>query len=183
MSAPAENWVTAQGLLCERVTVVALGGNLGGLDEVRKRCRSAIDTLSEDWGPATVSSFLRTAPIGEVQEQPEFLNAVAAFRPTQDLRPLDALARLQALELEHGRTRQVAGGARTLDLDLLFVGQETHALGGLILPHPRMHLRAFVLQPLAELFGGELRLHAKGPSVATCLRSPGVVAQRVERDL
>ena len=177
MSPPAATWVTAQGLLAERVIVVALGGNLGGTEEVRKRCMSAIATLSEEWGEAQCSSFLVTAPVGEVQEQPDFVNAVAAWRPAQEIGPEQALAKLQELEEKHGRTRQIHGGARTLDLDLLFVGQETRASADLTLPHPRMGLRAFVLRPLAELFGSALRLSADGPRVATCLRDASVAAQ------
>lgn len=183
MSALAADWVRAQGLLRDRVIVVALGGNLGGPLEVRKRCMSAIAALTDDWGRVQLSSFLVTAPIGEVQEQPDFLNAVAAWCPPQVICPRQALAKLLALEELHGRMRQLRGGARTLDLDLLFVGQETRASAELILPHPRMHTRAFVLQPLAELFGGTFRLSAGLPTVATCLRDPSVAAQKTRQSL
>lgn len=183
MSPSAATWVGADGHLLDRVIVVALGGNLGGIDAVQKRCESVVGGLSEAWGAACLSSFWVTAPIGEVEEQPDFLNAVAAWRPSQDTCPQRVLATLQALEQEHGRTRERKGGARTLDLDLLFVGRQTRSGAQLILPHPRLHLRAFVLEPLAELFGGELRLDAVGLSVATCLAAPSVAVQRIRRAL
>ena len=183
MKAAAARWLGEQGALKEGVLVVALGGNLGGKEAVEKRCESALEDLSKDFGLARRSSYWVTAPVGEVQEQPDFLNAVAAWRPPESPHPRQVLATLQALELQHGRTRDLRGGARTLDLDLLFVGQQTSGTAALLLPHPRMHLRAFVLRPLEELFGGSLRLHPGGPTVASCLAAPAIAAQAIHRSL
>ena len=88
----------------------------------------------------TASPFYRTAPVDATG--PDFVNAVAALDTT--LAPLDLLDLLQALELRHGRERPYRNAPRTLDLDLLLHGDATLAHERLILPHPRMQLRAFV---------------------------------------
>lgn len=142
-----------EGKLHSHVIVIGLGGNLGGLDRVQARFDESISTLSALWGQAIVSTSIVTAPVGEVPDQPDFLNAVAAFKPSQLIDPLVALGQLQELEEAQGRTRQEPGGPRTLDLDLLLLGHQRVCQPRLILPHPRMHERAFVLDPLAELFG------------------------------
>jgi 2-amino-4-hydroxy-6-hydroxymethyldihydropteridine diphosphokinase len=98
------------------------------------------------------SSFRETDPVGFL-EQPRFLNAAAVLQTELGAREL--LARLLDVERRLGRTR--AGpplGPRTIDLDLLLYGDETIAEPGLQVPHPRMHERRFVLEPLAELAPG-----------------------------
>lgn len=178
MKGRAIHWLDAQGALEERVVVVALGGNLGGPHSVQKRCMEAIQSLSVEWGQVAAAGFFLTAPVGEVQEQPDFLNTVAAWRPAPAVTPESALAMLQALERRHGRERLVAGGARTLDLDLLLVGQDVRSTPALALPHPRMHQRAFVLVPLQELFGPDFRWTEQGASIGDFLATPDLASQR-----
>ena len=97
-----------------------------------------------------VSTFFDTDPVGYL-DQPLFLNAAALLR-TQ-LGPLDLLHELMAIERDHGRDRSsgIAKGPRTLDLDLLLYDDLVMATPELTVPHPEMHTRAFVLEPLAEI--------------------------------
>lgn len=148
----AADWLAGSELRAG-VIVVGLGGNLGGPERVCSRIHRAVSSLSEHWGSACVSDFYRSAPVGPVRDQDDFVNAVAAFRPETCLAPEELLFVLQQLELAEGRVRSEVGGPRTLDLDLLLVGQEVRSHEALKLPHPRMHQRAFVLAPLCDLFG------------------------------
>ncbi len=127
---------------------VGLGGNLG---DRRSYLERALDLLDRDpeIRVADVSSFRDTEPVGYV-DQPRFLNAVAAVET--ELGPRELLERMLAVERVLGRER--AGpryGPRTIDLDLLLYGDEEIAEPGLVIPHPRLAERAFVLEPLAEL--------------------------------
>ena len=96
------------------------------------------------WLPA----LYRSSPLGYL-EQPDFLNAVVQL--DTGLPPEALLDRLQEIENRHGRERPFAGAPRTLDLDLLLYGDSVQATPRLTLPHPRMHERAFVLEPLLEI--------------------------------
>ena len=126
---------------------VALGSNLG--DPLRA-VESGIDSLAglSDSRLIARSSLYRTAPVG-VGKQPDFINAVAALDTS--LGPRELLVTLLDVEARHGRTRHVPLAARTLDLDLLLHGDTILNEPDLKLPHPRMHRRAFVLVPLAEI--------------------------------
>ncbi len=126
---------------------VGLGANLG---DPAVRVRAAIAALSQLPGTRLVaaSSLYRTAPIGYL-EQPDFVNAVAAV--DTNLAAATLLAALRGIEAVHGRERPFPNAPRTLDLDLLLYGGETIAEPELVVPHPRMHERAFVLAPLAEI--------------------------------
>ena len=126
---------------------IALGSNLG--DPVAT-LREAVDGLAALRGSLlkAVSSFYRTAPIG-LKHQPDFINAVAAVDTR--LSPSQLLDELFALEARYGRVRSVRNAPRTLDLDLLLHGDAVLNDPNLTLPHPRMHERAFVLVPLAEI--------------------------------
>jgi len=96
------------------------------------------------------SSLYRSAPAGAgYHGQPDFINAVAQVETA--LAPRALLDVLLALERAHGRVREFRNAPRTLDLDLLLYGDRQHHEPGLTLPHPRMHERAFVLAPLAEI--------------------------------
>jgi 2-amino-4-hydroxy-6-hydroxymethyldihydropteridine diphosphokinase len=125
---------------------VGLGANLG---DPAATLRGALAALAALPGvqPRSVSSLYRTAPVDA--GGPDFINAVAALRTT--LAPLELLAALQAIEQRHGRERPYRNAPRTLDLDLLLYGELQLATPTLTLPHPRLHQRAFVLAPLAEL--------------------------------
>ncbi len=183
MNTLAPAWRSKEKRLADGVIVVALGGNLGGPRLVKTRFDRAIAYLSREWGPAQVSTILVTAPVGEVQAQPEFLNAVAAWRPASAVTPESALAQLQEMEAFEGRTRLVVGGPRSLDLDLLLVGLEERNHAELVLPHPRIHKRAFVLEPLCELFGADFRLSSEGQTLGHFLASAEVAAQSWSRFL
>jgi 2-amino-4-hydroxy-6-hydroxymethyldihydropteridine diphosphokinase len=130
---------------------VGLGANLG---DRRRALRAAVDALSAEDGVEVVSvSVLReTEPVG-VGQQPLYLNGAAELETTLTAREL--LDRLLAVEQRFGRIR-VPGehGPRTLDLDLLLYGDEVIDEPELHVPHPRLHERRFVLEPLAELAPG-----------------------------
>ena len=102
-----------------------------------------------------VSRLYRSAAIGP-GSQPDYLNAVA--RLDTDLAPPSLLAALQQIEQDQGRERRVRWGARSLDLDILLYGNLRIDTPELTIPHPSMRLRNFVLYPLAQITGPELRL-------------------------
>lgn len=152
---------------------VALGANLG---DPAATVQAAIGELGRLPGTRLVraSSLYRTAPVG-LAEQPDFINAVAEL--ATGLPAGELLTALLALENRFGRVRQERNGPRTLDLDLLLYSDLVAATPDLTLPHPRLHLRAFVLVPLAEIAPG-LALPGRG-SVAAWL--PAVANQGIER--
>jgi len=126
---------------------IALGANLGDPFAAFEAAFAALSDIS-DTRLVARSSLYRTAPIG-VSGQPDYVNAVAAVDTMLPARALlDALLDIETLL---GRTRDYHQAPRTLDLDLLLYGDAVLALPGLEIPHPRMHLRAFVLVPLAEI--------------------------------
>ena len=126
---------------------IGLGANLG---DRAATIKAALAALQATRGIAVlrVSDLLETAPVGG-PPQPPFLNAAAALET--ELPPRDLLARLLAVELQFGRIRTVAWGPRTLDLDLLLYNACIIDEPGLKVPHPLMHQRLFVLQPLAQI--------------------------------
>ncbi len=152
---------------------IALGANLG---DPASTVRAAFAALAELPGSRLVrsSSLYRTAPVG-ITEQPEFVNAAAEL--ATGLEPEALLDALLAVEQTFGRVRAARNGPRTLDLDLLLYDDRQLDLPRLTLPHPRLHLRAFVLQPLAEI-APELQLPGRG-SVAAWL--PAVANQGIVR--
>jgi 2-amino-4-hydroxy-6-hydroxymethyldihydropteridine diphosphokinase len=125
---------------------IGLGGNLG---DAAATVRAAAAELAETAGVGScaLSPLYRSAPVDTTG--PDFINAVARIETT--LAPLDLLDALQAMETHHGRQRPYYHAPRTLDLDLLLYGDVHMNDPRLILPHPRMHERAFVLRPLADL--------------------------------
>lgn len=129
------------------VAAIALGSNLG---DRTATLHAAVTDLRELGHVVAVSTFLDTAPVGYV-DQPRFLNG-AALLHTQ-LLPLELLHALLAIERRHHRDRSqpIAKGPRTLDLDLLLYDGVVLQTEALVLPHPELHRRAFVLQPLAEI--------------------------------
>ncbi|HUQ77196.1 MAG TPA: 2-amino-4-hydroxy-6-hydroxymethyldihydropteridine diphosphokinase [Burkholderiales bacterium] len=120
------------------------------------------------------SSLYRSSPVGFAQ-QPDYINAVAALQTGLDARAL--LGELQKLEARHGRKRSFANAPRTLDLDLLVFGERQIAEPDLVVPHPRMHERAFVLQPLIEI-APDLSIPGRGDAAAWLRRCAD---QKVER--
>ncbi len=144
---------------------VALGSNLGdrrsNLDYAAARLRTLIDDLR-------LSAYHETAPAGVTGEQPDFLNAAAAGTTALPAREL--LDRLLGIERERGRERPYAAAPRTLDLDLILLGDAiVDAPPDLVVPHPRFRERAFVLDPLAEV-APDLRDPVTGLTVAELRR-------------
>lgn len=136
-------------LLAHPVTAyVALGANLGN---PRAQVLTAFDELARLPHTRLLarSSLYRTAPVDCALPQPDYINAAA--RLSTQLAPHALLDALLAIEQRHGRTRDHYHAPRTLDLDLLLHGSCVLHEPGLTLPHPRMHLRAFVLAPLLEI--------------------------------
>jgi 2-amino-4-hydroxy-6-hydroxymethyldihydropteridine diphosphokinase len=152
---------------------VALGANL---DEPVAQIRKAIGALSDlrESRLLRVSSLYRTAPIG-IRGQPDFINAVSVFETRLD--PLEMLEELFLVEASFGRRRDYHHAPRTLDLDLLLYGDQILDTPRLKLPHPRMHLRAFVLAPLLEIIP-DCRIPGRG--VATAWRT-ATRLQRVDK--
>jgi 2-amino-4-hydroxy-6-hydroxymethyldihydropteridine diphosphokinase len=126
---------------------VALGANLGDAVATVQQALRNVAGLPETQ-LLKASSLYRSAPYEA--KGPDFINAVALLQ-TQ-LSPLVLLHALQALELQSGRERPYKNAPRTLDLDLIFYGDVALSTPELTLPHPRWHERAFVLQPLAEVW-------------------------------
>ena len=124
---------------------IGMGSNLG---DRAGRLRQAVSRLRTLGRITAISSLYETEPVGYL-EQPLFLNAVAALETT--LTPIDLLRALLGIERDLGRTRTFPNAPRSLDLDLLLVDAVVLNTDELILPHPRLHERAFVLVPLAEI--------------------------------
>ena len=152
---------------------IALGANLGDPAATVKAAFAALANLP-DSRIVHCSSLYRTAPVG-ITAQPEFVNAVAQLET--DLAPEALLDALLDIEQRFGRIRAERNGPRTLDLDLLLYGDQFVSLPRLTLPHPRLHLRAFVLLPLAEV-APDLAIPQRG-SVAAWL--PAVANQGIVR--
>ncbi len=145
---------------------LALGANLGDAVATVQQALRDVAGLPETQVFKT-SSLYRSAPY-EAQG-PDFINAVALIH-TQ-LSPLDLLHALQALELQSGRERPFKNAPRTLDLDIIFYGDVLLDTPELTLPHPRWHERAFVLQPLAEVW----------PERVSAVQLAAVLDQAIER--
>lgn len=159
---------------------VALGANLG--DPVAT-VNAALDALAAlpDARLQAVSSLYRTAPIG-LKHQPDFINAVAALELDPAVLPAPTfLARLFAIESDFGRQRSVPNAPRTLDLDLLLYGDSVSDDPSCLLPHPRMHERAFVLAPLAEI-APDLRIPGRGKVSELLLACADQAIQRRSND-
>jgi len=134
------------------IAFIGLGSNLA---DPLVQIRQALVELESISGTRITarSSLYRTSPVGYL-EQPDFINAVASVQTT--LKPRALLAALLVIENRHGRMRTTRNAPRTLDLDLLLYGDEVLDQHGLTLPHPRLHERAFVLAPLAEIAPGAM---------------------------
>lgn len=131
---------------------IALGANL---DDPASQVRGALAALNSMPGTRVVahSSLYRSAPWGYT-DQPDFVNAVA--RVATELAARELLVQMLALEARHGRVRSMRNGPRPLDLDLLLYDDACIDEPDLVVPHPRMHERAFVLVPLLEVDPGAI---------------------------
>jgi 2-amino-4-hydroxy-6-hydroxymethyldihydropteridine diphosphokinase len=153
---------------------IGLGSNL---DDPASQVLVAFDELARlpSSRLLTHSSLYRSAPMGRL-DQPDFINAVAQIET--GLSPHELLKALLEIEHRHGRVRECANGPRTLDLDLLIYDDLQCSGRCLTLPHPRMHQRAFVLQPLLEI-APDTRVPGHGAVADLLARCTG---QRLERD-
>ena len=138
---------------------IGLGSNLDDPSGQVATALQELDELPETYLVAA-SSLYRSAPLGPA-EQPDYVNAVAQISTGLD--PLSLLDTLQALEQRHRRVRKVHWGPRTLDLDILLYGDQWIDQERLQVPHPHMHTRSFVLQPLLEI-APDIVIPGKGPA-------------------
>ena len=147
--------------------LIALGANLPAPDGASPlaTCQAAAEALNglPELRLQALSRWYRTAPmlsqLGAPAGQPDYINGVAALEG--EIEPAALLARLQAIEAAAGRRRGAPDGPRTLDIDIIAMGDLVRDAPDPVLPHPRAHLRAFVLRPLAEVAPGWVhpRLH------------------------
>lgn len=154
---------------------VGLGGNVG---PVARRFDEALERIGE-WPfveGVRLSGLYRTAPVGPVADQPSFLNAVVELA-VHGVTAAELFARLAQLERSLGREPGVAQGPRAIDLDLLLFGDERVDEPTLVVPHPRLAERAFVLRPLADLLGDDYA--GLGRSLRDLLAAPAVAAQDI----
>jgi 2-amino-4-hydroxy-6-hydroxymethyldihydropteridine diphosphokinase len=131
-------------------TAVALGSNLGDRLDNLRAARQQISDLADIQPPVLASAIYETDPVDCEPEAPKFLNAVVEFGYNGD--PLQLLKKLKGVEGALGRPREHARNvSRKIDIDLLYIGDTSVNEGELELPHPKMYLRKFVLQPLADI--------------------------------
>ena len=150
-----------------RLSYVALGSNLGDSRQIILDAMARLQDFSD--GPVLKSSLWQTSPVDCPRGSPQFVNAVVGFIPQEGETPESLLQKMQELEKASGRApKTISNEPRPLDLDLIAFGQETRHTPELILPHPRAHLRRFVLQPLSEI-APELILPGQGKTVAELL--------------
>jgi 2-amino-4-hydroxy-6-hydroxymethyldihydropteridine diphosphokinase len=152
-----------------QLAIIALGSNLGDSAAILRRAMLRLATFSDH--PLQRSSLWRTQPVDCPPGAPAFVNAVVALQPRANHTPETLLIKLQALETEFGRQpSKVRHQPRPLDLDLIAFGHNTRSGPELVLPHPRAHLRRFVLQPLCEI-APELVLPGQSASVREILHA------------
>lgn len=130
----------------KKLVYLSMGSNLGGRESY---LREAISRLQDLGVIRQVSAFYETQPVEVRDEQPWFLNCAVAMET--ELLPLDFLSRMLAVEQSMGRTRTEPKGPRTIDIDIVFFGNDVLDTPELTVPHPAMHQRRFVLEPLAEI--------------------------------
>ena len=139
--------------MTRHIAFIGLGSNLEDPPDQLRRAFAELDKLP-DTRLVARSSLYRSAPIGypgqtDLPGQPDFVNAVAKVET--ELTPQALLRALLHIEHQHGRERSFRNAPRTLDLDVLLYGDVQLHEHGLTIPHPQMHRRAFVLQPLLEI--------------------------------
>jgi 2-amino-4-hydroxy-6-hydroxymethyldihydropteridine diphosphokinase len=131
-------------------TAIALGSNLGDRLDNLRAARQQICDLTDIQPPVLSSAIYETDPVDCEPGAPKFLNAVVEFGYNGD--PLQLLKKLKSVEGALGRQRDHARNvSRKIDIDLLYIGDTKINDRELELPHPRMHVRKFVLQPLADI--------------------------------
>lgn len=141
---------------------LSLGSNIGDREG---NLREAIRCLSEFGEVRKVSSFYETEPV-EFTEQPWFLNCAVELKTNQ--MPRDLLTAVLGIERKMGRERTQPKGPRIIDIDILLFGDEVLKIPNLVIPHPAMHERRFVLEPLAEI-APDVRHPVKKQSIGSLL--------------
>ena len=132
---------------------IAMGSNLGDSKRILPLAFRRMYAFSQE--PVIRSSLWKSTPVHCPPGSADFINAMVALFPCENETPESLLAKLQTLEKEFGRTpKKILNEPRPLDLDLIAFGNEIRNSPELILPHPRAHLRKFVLAPLAEIAPG-----------------------------
>ena len=129
----------------KKTVYLSLGSNVG---DRKTNLDSAIERLGGVGRVVSVSSYYETEPV-ELRQQPWFLNC--AVKLETELMPRQLLARVLDIEQEMGRKRVQAKGPRVIDIDILLFGSSVVEAKGLTIPHPELHQRRFVLEPLAEI--------------------------------
>lgn len=158
------------------VAYLSLGSNVGDREH---HLRHAIARLEQLGRVAAVSSWYETEPV-EVTDQTWFLNCAVALDTTKT--PQELMAALLALEQASGRQRTQRKGPRTIDIDILLFGETVLTTPGLTIPHPAMHQRRFVLEPLAEI-APEARHPALKKTISGLLAAlpPGQVVRKIKK--
>lgn len=128
-----------------KIVYLSIGSNLGDREE---NLRTAIGKLAEFGNVLAVSSYYETEPV-EVTAQPWFLNC--AVKLETEKMPRQLISAILSLEQGMGRQRRLNKGPRTIDIDVLLFGSSIIKVPSLTVPHPRLHERRFVLEPLAEI--------------------------------
>lgn len=130
----------------KKLVYLSLGSNLGDREWF---LREAISRLRDLGTIMQISAFYETQPVEVQSEQPWFLNCALSMET--ELTPLEFLNRMLAVEQSMGRIRTQSKGVRTIDIDIVFFGDDVLDTPKLTVPHPAMHQRRFVLEPLAEI--------------------------------
>ena len=147
--------------------IIALGSNLGDSRRTILDAMARLQNLSGE--PILKSSLWKTSPVDCPPGSPGFVNAIVALIPKAGETPESLLAKLHEMEKEFGRVpKKVLNEPRSLDLDLIAFGKEIRQTEDLVLPHPRAHMRKFVLQPLNEI-APDLVLPGQGRTVSQLL--------------
>lgn len=150
-----------------KLAIVALGSNLGDSKVIVLKAVTRLQNFSDK--PILKSSLWQSSPVNCPPGSPKFINAVVGLIPKKEEKPESLLGKLQELEKEFGRApKKILNEPRPLDLDLIAFGSETRSTPALTLPHPRAHLRKFVLQPLNEI-APDLVLAGQGRAVSELL--------------
>jgi len=149
------------------LAVVSLGSNLGDSRRIILDAMARLENIFDQ--PVLRSSLWQTSPVDCPPDSPKFVNAIVGLAPSKDETPESLLQKLRDLEKAFGRTPKKGWNEpRPLDLDLIAFGGETRHTPELVLPHPRAHLRRFVLQPLGEIMP-DLILPGQSKTVAQLL--------------
>jgi 2-amino-4-hydroxy-6-hydroxymethyldihydropteridine diphosphokinase len=151
----------------QNLALIAFGSNLGDSRQIILEAFARLQTFSDE--PTIKSSLWQTSPVDCPPNSPKFVNAVIGLVPRTGETAESLHAKLQELEKKYGRLpKKVLNEPRPLDLDLIAFGNVTRNAPELTLPHPRAHLRQFVLRPLSEI-APELILPGQGKTVAQLL--------------